>query len=144
LKNSPSGRRCPTYQDLLEIHARVLAAGGGAGGVLDPSRLRAAIERPRSGFGDFELFSSVFQRAAALAHALAAGHPFVDGNKRTALLAAEAMLEINGLRLCASDDEAVAAILALATGRMTVDEFSAWLEEHAVPSSPRGDPDPQA
>lgn len=95
--------------------------------------MHSAVQRPHSGFGDVELFRTVYEKAAALAHGITTGHPFVDGNKRTALLAAAATLRINGLDLEATEEEAEEVMLDLACGRVSVGEFTDWLEQRAVP-----------
>jgi death-on-curing protein len=69
----------------------------------------------------------MLQLAAAYAHGLTQDHPFVDGNKRVALTIAGVFLELNGVRLTATEVEAVAAMLALSTREMDEDSFAKWL-----------------
>ncbi|MBM3473263.1 MAG: type II toxin-antitoxin system death-on-curing family toxin [Armatimonadetes bacterium] len=118
---------------VLLAHAKALEKYGGSPGVRDPRVLDAAVQRPHSGFGGVELFEGAFDKAAALAHAIATWHPFVDGNKRTACLVAEAVLVRNGWILQAATDEQEAAVLALVEGSMGLQEFADWLREHAQP-----------
>ena len=122
-----------SYAAVLRLHERAVEETGGLPGVRDNSQLMSALQRPHAGYGDVELFPTLFEKAAAVAHAIAAWHPFVDGNKRTGLLAAAATLHINGWELDASEEETVQAMLALAQSQMSVEEFAAWLEEHSFP-----------
>lgn len=70
-----------SLQCVLNLHEAAIKEFGGLLGILDYNRLVAAVERPHSGFGDVELFPTVFLKAAAVAHGIDRGHPFVDGNK---------------------------------------------------------------
>ena len=113
---------------VLAMHSKALARHGGADGVRDPGLLESAEARPlnRAAYGepdDIEL-------AALYALAIGRNHPFIDGNKRTAYLALEVFLALNGLRLTATDAEAVVGILAMASGEFTDDEFILWVREH--------------
>ena len=106
---------------------------GGLPGLLDANALHGAVHRPSAGFGRVELFPTLFLKAAALAHGLATDHPFADGNKRTALLAAVLTLRLNGLRLIASGPEAEEAVVGLVDRSMDLGDFARWLEAHSAP-----------
>ena len=115
----------------LAIHEEQIAEHGGAEGVRDHGLLESALARPRNtwGYGVEDLCAL----AASLGHGIARNHPFVDGNKRTAFVAVETFLILNGLKLMASDAESVVAMLDLAAGEMTEEEFSGWLRDHTAP-----------
>lgn len=120
--------RDPVWLDprvIEAVHDRLLAEHGGAAGVRDAGLLTSAIARPmnRAAYGETDLCTL----AAAYAAGIVRNHPFVDGNKRTGFMAAYIFLARNGLRLTAPDDAATRAVLALAAGDMTEDEFAAWL-----------------
>lgn len=119
-----------TEEDCLSFHDKLLARFGGSSGVRDHGLLASALARP------LHLFSyeqpSIFDLAATYAHGIVKNHPFIDGNKRTGLLAAAVFLEANGVRLAATEEEAVVQTLALAAGATTVNDFSAWLEKASV------------
>jgi death-on-curing protein len=114
----------------LAIHEAQIAEHGGAEGVRDPGLLESALARPRNawvyGAADFCAL------AAALGHGIARNHPFVDGNKRTAFVAIETFLLLNGRELLASDAECVLAMLDLAAGEMSEDAFADWLRAHTA------------
>jgi len=111
----------------------VLEETGGAPGVRDLNALQAALDRPLSGFGEVQVFPTVLLRAAALGHGIATAHPFVDGNKRTALLATVALLELHGWRLSATAEDQEATMVSLALKELSLDGFARWLEEHTEP-----------
>ena len=81
---------------VVAIHAEVLSAHGGSPGVRDHGLLESAIAAPRASFGGESLLKDVVEIAAAYLFHLCRNHPFVDGNKRTALAAALVFLHANG------------------------------------------------
>ena len=86
----------------LAIHERQLAEHGGGGGVRDETLLESALARPQQLFAYGEPPPDLAALAASLAFGLARNHPFVDGNKRTALVAYFTFLSLNGAELDAS------------------------------------------
>ena len=81
---------------VYQIHETVLAQTGGIPGLLDAAMLHAVVARPFATFGGEPLYASEFERAAALFHSLIKSHPFLDGTKRTAFLAALWLLRLYG------------------------------------------------
>jgi death on curing protein len=116
---------------ILAIHDEQLAQHGGALGVRDDGLLDSALARPlnRAGYGD----PNVAELAAVYAIAIARNHPFLDGNKRTAYVALETFLALNGCAFPVSDADAVVATLAMAAGEMNDEEFTAWVRDNAQP-----------
>ena len=108
----------------LAIHDRQLAEHGGSSGVRDDNLLESALARPQQlySYGD-----PPPDLAASLAYGLARNHPFVDGNKRTAYVVCRTFLALNDAELIASLEEKYLTILALAEGKLKVEEFAAWL-----------------
>ena len=114
--------------DVLLIHADQIKLFGGASGVRDLGQLKSAIYRPQAGYYD-----DLIAEAAALWESLAMNHPFVDGNKRTALVGCAAFLYINGLRLTAEDDATWQFILgAFDAGDFNFQNLDAWLRGHTA------------
>jgi death-on-curing protein len=119
-------------RDALELlHDESLAEHGGAEGLRDAGLLDSAMARPKNLFA-YESVGDIFRLAACYAFGIAKNHPFVDGNKRTALIAAGLFLRLNGARLKADQAEAVIAVLDLASGEMTEREFAEWLRRNAI------------
>jgi death on curing protein len=119
--------------ELLLIHEKVMAETGGNKGVLNFGNLKAAVSRPFAAFGNQELFPSLTAKYAAQIHAISSYHPFVDGNKRTALVAADVCLSLNGHRLAASED-LESFFWNIARGERSVEDIEAWLEKQAKQS----------
>lgn len=123
-----------TYDVALAIHAGQLSEHGGADGVRDAGLLNSALARPQN-LAAFEEPDAA-ALAAAYAFGIARNHPFVDGNKRTAAVVSETFLNVNGLRLAATDAELVVAFLALASDELSEDELAYWFREHSAATAP--------
>ena len=107
------------------IHDMQLAEHGGASGVRDEGLLASALARPINVHAHGE--TDLCTLAATYAFGIVRNHPYVDGNKRTAFLAAYTFLRMNGLEMVADEISATTAMLALAAGDSGEDEFAAWL-----------------
>ena len=110
----------------LAVHDEQLAEHGGGIGVRDNGLLESALARPQNRLA-YDARADVPALAAAYAFGLVRNHPFVDGNKRTAFVAAELFLELNGMTLTASDEDCVLTMLSLAAGEIGEDAFEEWL-----------------
>jgi death on curing protein len=118
----------------VAAHAEQLAEHGGGEGVRDIGLLDSAMARAQNlaGYGA----PDVAELAAAYAFGIARNHPFIDGNKRTALVVSETFLALNGFELNATDAELVVAFLALAAGDLPEDELADWFRSHLSVSAP--------
>jgi death on curing protein len=115
---------------ILAIHDEQLAEHGGGAGVRDEGLLDSALARPRNRY-EYDEETDLASLAAAYAFGIAKNHPFIDGNKRTAFVAAEVFLDVNGLTLVATDQDCVITMLRLASGEIDEDTFAAWLRTNA-------------
>ena len=120
-----------TLNEVLLLHARLIQCTGGMRGIRDLGLIESALARPKATFEGTELYPDLWNKAAAWMHSLTQNHPFVDGNKRTALTATGIFLELNGYRLSAGNDAAAAFTLSIAAGQVDVDEIAAWLKTHS-------------
>jgi death on curing protein len=118
-------------QVLLAVHEEQLTEHGGASGVRDMGLFESALARPQNlaGYGHPDACAL----AAAYGWGLARNHPFTDGNKRTAFVATELFLLLNGRDLMADDAACVLTMLAVAAGQMDETTFAAWLRHHVQP-----------
>jgi death-on-curing protein len=125
------GWRWIQAQVVLAIHEMQLAEHGGGIGIRDAGLLDSALSRPRN----LVLYGTpdAAELAASYAFGLARNHPFVDGNKRTAYVAAELFLGLNGFVLTSSDSDSILKMLALAAGDIDETTFAAWLRQHLAP-----------
>jgi death-on-curing protein len=119
-----------SLEQLLEIHALIVELTGGSVGLRDLGRLEAAIAtQTQNVFGE-ELYPRLIDKAAAMIRGVIADHPFVDGNKRTAVLAGLTLLEINGARFVAKPGEIEDFAVRIATNKLDIPSIVAWLREH--------------
>jgi len=114
----------------LAIHERQLAEHGGASGVRDDNLLDSALARPQQSHAYGDPPPDLADLAATLAFGLARNHPFIDGNKRTAAVACETFIMLNGAALQTEDLELYPRYVALAEGSLSEAEFASWLREH--------------
>jgi death-on-curing protein len=114
---------------ILAIHDEQLAEHGGRPGIRDMGLLESALARPLNRAAYAEV--TVFDLAAAYAFGIVRNHPFVDGNKRIALLAAALFLIEHDVEISASDDAVVTSMLSLADGSMDEGGFALWLRNNA-------------
>jgi death-on-curing protein len=116
---------------ILAIHEAQIAEHGGIAGIRDAGLLDSALARPMhlANYGQ----PDGFQLAAAYGFGVARNHPFIDGNKRTAFVATELFLRLNGFMLTANDADCIATILALAAGELDEAGFADWLRRWAIP-----------
>jgi death-on-curing protein len=112
---------------VIAIHDEQLAEFGGASGLRDAGALESALARPlnRYHYGNIELASL----AAAYGFGLSRIHAFVDGNKRTALLAVVTFLGLNGVEFDVPEPEAVVMMLALTAGEVDEDGLALWIAD---------------
>jgi death on curing protein len=140
--------------DILQLHFELVAMFSDQPDSISPpgprtgGLLESAAMRPLTSLGGVEKYPTIIAKAAALFHSLATGHPFHNGNKRTAVLCLIVMLSRNNLALVATDDEVFDFVVAVAgntfdnadiRGRQSADSvvesIGAWLRAH---SRPRG------
>jgi death on curing protein len=117
-----------TRQIVVAIHNEQLAIHGGAGGLRDEGMLESALDRPRNR-GASES-AELAELAAAYAFGIARNHPFVDGDKRTSLLALYTFLGVNGIDFVVAEADAAAMILALAAGEVNEEGLIRWIRDN--------------
>ena len=112
---------------VIAIHEAQIAEHGGSAGTRDAGLLESALARPRNlvAHGAPEHADL----AAAYGYGIARNHPFVDGNKRSAFVAVELFLALNGYQLGADDSDCIMTMLAVAAGEIDESRFAAWIRE---------------
>lgn len=115
------------------LHLQLVGRFGGESGIPNTAKLESALARPMQAYHYGE--PSLFPLAALYADGIVNNHPFLDGNKRTGLIAAALFLEMNGKQFRAPEAEAVLFTLGLAKGEMPAAEYARWLEAGCAPSS---------
>ncbi len=123
----PGEPRFLSTDEVLTLHETGIDAFGGSHGMRDAGLLDAALAMPRQGFGGEYVHEFPFGMAAAYLFHLCANHPFVDGNKRTALAACIVFLRFNGWNLAVSEDAAYDTVLEVAQSSKSKQEIADWL-----------------
>jgi death-on-curing protein len=121
-----------TAEQVLFIHARLITETGGSHGLRDLSMLLSPIGRPQASFDNQDLYLDLYNQAAALLDSLIRNHPFIDGNKRTGIVAAGLFLQMNGYRLTASDSELEIFTLEVALGQANIEKIAAWFRDNTL------------
>ena len=121
-----------TLDEVLGIHADQIRRYGGAAGLRNLALLESALAMPETTFDDEFLHGTLFEMGAAYLFHLARNHPFVDGNKRTALMCALVFLGLNGPRLEADPDAIYALVDGVASGGVDKAEVAVFLREYAT------------
>ncbi len=116
-------------ETLTAIHHRQIAEHGGSEGLRDEGLLSSGLARPQNLLAYGEPPPDLASLAAAYAYGIARNHPFVDGNKRTALVAARTFLILNGVDLEATQDDKVLTFLSLAEGAVSEEELADWIRK---------------
>jgi death-on-curing protein len=119
-------------EQVLFIHSRLIDRTGGRHGIRDLGLLQSAVARPAASFGGEDLYPDIFHKAASFLESLIRNHPFVDGNKRTAITAAALMLEQNGCRFRASPEELERFTIRMAAGKETLIKAVQWLKRNVT------------
>ncbi len=113
---------------VIAFHDKQLREFGGPPGIRDRGMLESALDRPRNKWA-YE-GAELPDLAAAYAYGIARNHPFVDGNKRAALLALVVFLDLNGIDFNVPEAEMAAIILALAAGEVGEDGLTRWIRDN--------------
>lgn len=116
---------------LYVVHDRQIARHGGAPGTRDPALLEMGCTRAMNRASYEDADADVFAIAAAYAYGIAKAHAFVDGNKRTAFVAAFTFLRLNGVSLRPDPGMGVRMMEELASGQVSEDAFAVWLRDLA-------------
>ena len=117
-------------EQLLQLHVLAIEFGG-SDGLRDLGRLEAALASQRQEVFGEELYQGVYEKAAALCRGIIGDHPFIDGNKRTAMLVAITFLEINGIQFIAKKGELEDFAVEVAVDRLDVPTIAAWLRAYS-------------
>ena len=113
---------------IIYYHEQLIELYGGLSGLRDENLLDSALEQPKAMFDRSYLHDSLAKAAAAYGFHLCKNHPFIDGNKRIALVAMDTFLQMNGYEMCAPEKEAYKAMIKMASGTLSKEQLTAWLE----------------
>ena len=123
-----------SVEQLVALHEELMKSFGGRRGLRDRAALEAAAARPALTFDGEDLYPDLAAKAAALMHSLVLNHAFVDGNKRVGAAAAELVVEVNGQRLRAPDDDLEDVSFAVARGELSAEALAIWFRQRLEPA----------
>ena len=118
-----------TVSDVLALHSDQIREFGGSDGLRDQGALESAVAQASATYEGRHLHAELFEKAAAYAFHIAENHPFVDGNKRTALNAAIVFLGLNGFDVVDKDGRLYDAMMSVAIGKLSKGQMAALLEQ---------------
>ena len=124
-----------TVEQVLAIHGLMIEEFGGAPEVRDHGLLESAVCMPQAKFGGRYLHKGLPAMAAAYFFHLCKNHPFIDGNKRTALTAAEVFIELNKRRLAATNEQLEKLTLGVADSSIDKETITKFFKKHVRHSS---------
>ena len=119
-------------EKVLLLHQLMAEQTGGSVGLRDEGLLDSALENAFSGFGDQEFYPSKEEKGARIGYNLISNHAFVDGNKRIGMYVMLTFLEVNGIRLEATNEEVADVGLKVAAGTMDYESLLEWVRVHRV------------
>ena len=115
---------------ILYFHNSLIQTYGGEYGIRDKKLLDSALEQPKATYDGEFLHDSIIKMSAAYGYHLCNNHPFIDGNKRIALVAMDVFLQKNGHEIIASEKEAYKIIMQLSSGKLTKRDLIIWLKNN--------------
>ena len=118
---------------VIALHDAVVAKTGGSQGVRDMGLLSSAVRSPFQSFGGYDVYPTIYEKAALLGFGLAQNHAFIDGNKRVAAHAMLSYLKANGITLSYTQKELEDIFLGLAASEVTFDDLVSWIKKHESP-----------
>lgn len=121
-------------EEVIYIYTEMIQRSGGDPGIADEALLESVLAKPLVTFDGDELYPDIFTKVAVLMYALIQNKPFVDGNKRVALLCGMFILRVNGYHVAAPQEAVVELIMEIERGRNKVDHLVIWLRKNAVPA----------
>lgn len=122
-----------SLEQLLQLQVILVYHSGGSIGVRDIGRLEAALSAQSQDVFGRELYESVYAKAAVLMRGIVQDHPFVDANKRTAMLAGMTFLSLNGVACHMTQKELEDFAVRIAVDHLSVEDIAAWLRRHSGP-----------
>lgn len=122
-----------TVEQVIGLHRHSIERYGGSHGLRDAGLLESAVLSPQQTFGGEYLYQDIESMAGALWHSLVMNHPFVDGNKRIGLRAADVFLLLNGFQIVGSKTELVDLTIRMTTGEVSREDVFEFLRSHIQP-----------
>ena len=120
-----------TKTQILKMHSLLIQKTGGSDGVRDEGLLDSALNLPFQSFDGQDIYKTIQAKAARLGFSLINNHPFVDGNKRTGILAMLVFLEMNSIEILCTDEELIELGLDVADSSVSFKDLLNWIIDHS-------------
>ena len=117
-------------EEVIYIHSEAVRASGGSDGIRDMGLLESAVNAPFQSFGGYDVYPTIYEKAARLGFGLAQNHAFIDGNKRVAAIAMLMFLHGNDIEIDCTEFELFSIILRLAASEITFNDLVEWIKNH--------------
>ncbi|MBS9776164.1 MAG: type II toxin-antitoxin system death-on-curing family toxin [Fusobacterium sp.] len=122
-----------SYDNIKEIHSKVIDNYGGLDGIRDENILKSSAEQIFQSFGDKELYPSIEEKIARLGYSIITNHPCLDGNKRTGFTTMLVMLDINNIEVNIKKVQQSAEFIEnIASGKISYEEVVTWIKSIIV------------
>ena len=120
-------------EEVIYIYTEIIRRTGGDPGIADETALENVLAKPMVTFEGDELYPDVFTKAAVLLFAFITNRPFLEGNKRTAVICTLFVLKVNGYHIIAPQENLIDFVFGIAKGTYKVDHLIVWLRKNATP-----------
>jgi death-on-curing protein len=117
-------------EEVIKAHSTLISKTGGSDGIRDMGLLESSVLTCYQTFCGEDLYPTIVDKASRLAFSLCHNHPFVDGNKRIAVLSLMLLLNLNGLKLVATKQELIQLGLNMANGTLSYEDVNFWVKQH--------------
>ena len=121
-----------TAEEILRLHRKLIDKTGGLDGVRDAGLLESSVMSCMQTFDDQELYPDIIDKAAWITFSICKNHPFIDGNKRTAVLCMLTILRINKIEISYTQKELISFGLRVAEGSMGYEQIIEWIRRHKI------------
>jgi death-on-curing protein len=118
--------------EIIELHAKITAATGGSSGIRDVGLLESAVLGCYQTFDGDDLYTTVVEKAARMAFVICKNHPFIDGNKRAAVVSMLVILRMNDIALSYTQQELVSLGFGIAKGSVCYEDIVVWIHVHMI------------
>lgn len=119
-----------TVEQVVILHSDMIRETGGSDGVRDMGLLDSAVNAPFQSFGGYDVYPTIYEKAARLGFGLAQNHAFIDGNKRIAALIVIEFLKINGIEIDCTEFELFSLFYKLAASEISFENLVEWIKTH--------------
>jgi len=119
-----------TIDEVIELHEKITIATGGSPGIREMGLLESAVLGCYQSFSGEDLYPTVVEKAGRMAYAVCKNHPFIDGNKRTAVTSMLVILRMNDIELSFTQQELITFGLGIADGSIDYEDIVAWIHKH--------------